>query len=212
MSIDVATHPLLDLVAFRATLGAPLAAPGDAPPWDADALTALLGPIEEGATTTDPESATRVRDLLRHGGFKPAGRSKPCSEYLAKAVPEGRLPRINLAVDLCNALVFATGLPASVLDLDKLTAPLAVRVAGDEPYVFNASGQVIDVRGLLCLFDAAGPCANAVKDSQRTKTGPGTTRTLCVVWGTNREPGRAAAAGAWWRRALVAHGATVEAA
>ena len=28
--------------------------------------------------------------------------------------------------------------------------------------MFNASGQTIDVGGLLCLFDAEGPCANAV--------------------------------------------------
>jgi hypothetical protein len=26
--------------------------------------------------------------------------------------------------------------------------------------------QEIDVSGLVCLFDAAGPCGNAVKDSQ----------------------------------------------
>jgi hypothetical protein len=35
-------------------------------------------------------------------------------------------------------------------------------------YVFNQSGQTIDVAGLLCLFDSDGPCGNAVKDSQRT--------------------------------------------
>ena len=32
-------------------------------------------------------------------------------------------------------------------------------------YAFNASGQEIDLSGLICLCDAAGPCANAVKDA-----------------------------------------------
>ena len=41
----------------------------------------------------------RVRDLLRAGGFKPAGRSKPASEYLVRAAGEGKLAGINLVVD-----------------------------------------------------------------------------------------------------------------
>ena len=42
-------------------------------------------------------------------------------------------------------------------------------------------GQEIRIDGLVCLFDAEGPCANAVKDSQRTKTSDATTRTLSAV-------------------------------
>src|SRR5258707_13792991 len=103
-----------------------------------------------------------VRTLLRQGGFKPTGRSKPASEYLLKAVGEGRLSSINLAVDACNAVSLHSGLPVSVVDLDRARAPFRVGIgAADANYVFNASGQSIDVGGLLCLFDADGPCANA---------------------------------------------------
>ena len=74
-------------------------------------------------------------------------------------------------------------------------------------YVFNAAGQEIDVLGLLCLFDAEGPCGNAVKDSQRTKTTPETRRTLSVVWGCAGHEARLARAAAWYRELLGRAGA-----
>ena len=144
-----------------------------------------------------------VRALLRHGGFKPSGRSKPASEYLIKAVGEGLLSPINAAVDACNVVSLHSGLPISVVDLDRARPPLRVGVApAGSSYVFNASGQSIDLGGLLCLFDADGPCANAVKDAQRTKTSPETRRTLSLIWGTTALPGRAARTEAWYRELL----------
>ena len=65
----------------------------------------------------------------------------------------------------------------------------------------------IDLAGLVCLFDAEGPCANAVKDSQRTKTHPGTTRTLSVIWGTTADPGRPDQTARWYRELLERLGA-----
>jgi len=119
------------------------------------------------------------------------------------------LSSINLAVDACNAVSLHSGLPISVVDLDLAEAPLSVRIAPDDTsYVFNASGQEIRIDGLLALFDAQGACANAVKDSQRTKTHAGTRRTLSIVWGTNVFPGRAAQAARWYRDLLESAGAT----
>jgi len=152
-----------------------------------------------------------VRALLRHGGFKPTGRSKPASEYLLRAVGEGSLSSINLAVDACNVVSLHSGLPISVVDLDRARGPFRVGLAPAEAsYVFNASGQSIDLGGLLCLFDAEGPCANAVKDAQRTKTGAETRRTLSIIWGTTALMGRAAQTGAWYRALLEQCGATTE--
>jgi DNA/RNA-binding domain of Phe-tRNA-synthetase-like protein len=149
-----------------------------------------------------------VRDLLRHGGYKPTGRGKPASEYLIRAVSEGALGSINAAVDACNAVSLHSGLPISVVDLDRARAPLSIAVAPiGARYVFNASGQEIELGGLLCLFDADGPCANAVKDAQRTKTSAATVRTLSVLWGTRALPGRSEQAAAWYRSLLEATGA-----
>jgi DNA/RNA-binding domain of Phe-tRNA-synthetase-like protein len=127
---------------------------------------------------------TAIRDLLRHGGYKPTGRGKPASEYLVRASAEGKLAPINAAVDVGNVVSLHSGLPISVVDVDRLRAPVRVDVApAGARYVFNTSGQEIDLEGLLCLFDAEGPCANAVKDSGRTKTSEETTTTLTLIWG-----------------------------
>lgn len=77
-------------------------------------------------------------------------------------------------------------------------------------YAFNPSGQTIDLGGLLCLFDAEGPCANAVKDAQRTKTHDGTLRTLTLLWGTTALPGRAEAVARWLSELFQRLGASVE--
>lgn len=134
---------------------------------------------------------TAVRDLLRHGGFKPNGRNKPCNEYIRAAVGKDRFPWINPAVDVTNLAVLHGGLPISTVDVGLLTEPLEVRIAdAGASYVFNPSGQEIAVGGLLCLHDAQGPCSNSVKDSQRAKTTPQTARTLTLVWGTSALPER----------------------
>jgi DNA/RNA-binding domain of Phe-tRNA-synthetase-like protein len=204
--LTVEPHPLLELAAFTTTFPAPLGDLGNPIP-----LPGLLGRPHPAALARDVDP-TAVRDLLRQGGFKPAGRNKPASEYVRNAVPEGRLDAINPAVDACNAASFFSGLPISVVDLDRVEPPLRVAVApADTSYVFNASGQEIRVDGLLCLFDALGPCANAVKDSQRTKTSEATRRTLSLVWGTTALPGRAAATAAWYRAVLEETGARTEA-
>lgn len=151
-----------------------------------------------------------VRDVLRHGGYKPTGRGKPASEYLVKAATEDRFPAINAAVDVLNVVSLHAGLPISVVDLELANAPFRVAIAEpDTEYVFNAGGQTIGVGGLVCLFDADGPCANAVKDSQRTKTRDVTTETLSVVWAPTSYAEHLEATLAWYRELLVAVGAEV---
>src|SRR4051812_39279694 len=61
-----------------------------------------------------------VRDLLRTGGYKPAGRGKPASEYLAQAAERGDFPRISHIVDAINLVSFESGLPISLLDSERV--------------------------------------------------------------------------------------------
>lgn len=203
MQID--PHPLLDAVVFETLFPRPVGELGEI-----EALAALLRPGATAPLSADDAVRSAVRDLLRHGGYKPTGRGKPASEYLVRAVSEGALSSINAAVDACNAASFHSGLPISVVDLERAVAPLRIGIA--EPgssYVFNASGQTIDLGGLLCLFDQEGPCANAVKDCQRTKTHPGTTKTVTVIWGTRTLAGRALRTFEWYRELLGQLGARV---
>jgi DNA/RNA-binding domain of Phe-tRNA-synthetase-like protein len=206
LTLEIAPHPLLEIGAFVTRFAAPLRDLA-APP----AITDELAPGVTRQIVSDTER-NAVRQLLRHGGFKPAGRSKPASEYLQAAYAESRFPRINAAVDACNVASFHWGLPISLIDLDRVVGDLRVDICpAGTSYVFNPSGQVIDASGLLAVFDREGPTGTPVKDAQRTKTHDETRTTLAVVWGTNALPGRTRDATAWYRE-LVAKipGATNE--
>jgi DNA/RNA-binding domain of Phe-tRNA-synthetase-like protein len=194
--ISVEPHPMLGVHTFGALSPRPL---GVMEPASISVEIAL-----------DDADALRaaVRDLLRHGGFKPSGRNKPASEYLARA---DELPSINLAVDAGNAVSRASALPVSVVDADLLVPPLRIAIApAGTTYPFNPSGQVFDASGLVCLFDAEGVSATPVKDAQRTKTSAATTRTLCVVWGVASHAAHGARVAASYRALLARLGFVVE--
>jgi DNA/RNA-binding domain of Phe-tRNA-synthetase-like protein len=200
--LDVDAGELLDLWVFASQLPAPLADIASGP-----AVTAALDRGAPAPLASDDEVRQRIRSLLRAGGFKPTGRSKPASEYLLAAAAEAPLRSINAAVDACNAVSLHSGVPISVVDLARVQPPLRVAIAPPgASYVFNPSGQVIDVAGLVCLLDAGGPCANAVKDAQRSKTDGDTRATLTLLWGTTALPGRAEAAYRWYRELLATMG------
>ena len=192
LTISVVPHPLLDLGVFVTHFAQSL---GELAPFD----TGVAAPM----CSTDAVR-TEIRNLLRHGGFKPAGRSKPASEYLVTAHNELRFPTINAAVDACNVASLWSGLPISLVDLDRVVGDLSVNICpAGTTYVFNPSGQVIDASGLVAVFDAEGPTGTPVKDAQRTKTHEGSRTTLSVVWGSKQLPGLTARATSWYRE-LVA--------
>jgi DNA/RNA-binding domain of Phe-tRNA-synthetase-like protein len=205
VELAVVTHPLLALRAFVTQFPEPL---GKLPK---EAYRDLLAPGARGPVRGSDEVRVAIRDLLRHGGYKPTGRGKPASEYLVRAAAEGKLSAINPAVDVGNAVSLHSGFPISVVDVDRLKAPVRVAVAPEGTrYVFNTAGQEIDLAGLLCLFDADGPCANAVKDSERTKTSDATITTLTLVWGTAAAADRVDEAVGWAWELLSRVGATVD--
>lgn len=205
--LHVDSHPLLKVAAFITEFPAPLGQ--TTTPTDALDALRLDGPAP---MQRDEGVRGAVRDLLRYAGYKPTGRGKPASEYLVRAATEGALGSINAAVDVCNAVSLHSGLPISVVDLDRARAPFRIAVAPEgSSYVFNASGQEIDLGGLPCLYDADGPCANAVRDAQRTKTRDETRATLSIVWGGVGFETRLLQAEEWYRALLESAGAATRA-
>ncbi len=204
--IEIGPYPTLAPAVFAAEWPAPLD-DCPSPAW----LTDLLGPDADAPVSRSEEVRAAVRDLLRHRGYKPTGRGKPASEYLVRAATEGTLSPINAAVDACNAVSLHSGLPISVVDLGRATPPFRIDAAeAGASYVFNAAGQEIDVTGLLCLHDAHGPCANPVKDAQRTKTDGATTQTLTILWTPESLADRRRLALAWYVDLLQRLGARVD--
>jgi DNA/RNA-binding domain of Phe-tRNA-synthetase-like protein len=202
--LRIAAHPSALVKAFETRFPQPLGTIETA-----GAIRALLSREADAPLTSGDALRASVRAMLRTGDYKPTGRGKPASEYLLRAAASEPLPSINLAVDVCNAVSLHSGLPISVVDLDRARAPFTIRLGEPgERYVFNATGQEIELNGLLCLCDADGPCGNAVKDAQRTKTSAGTVRTLSVVWGTKDAADHLALAEAWYRSLLADVGAS----
>ncbi|MEW5764116.1 MAG: phenylalanine--tRNA ligase beta subunit-related protein [Acidobacteriota bacterium] len=154
--------------------------------WEAEferALSRWRG-REEAPATTCLKAA--VRQMLRHGSYKPTGRGKPASEYLLHAALEGRFPRVSNVVDAANLASLESLLPISLLDVDRCGSEAfgIRRGRAGERYVFNPSGQELDLQDLLLAATLPGdvPCGSPVKDSQATKVAPDTTRILGVVY------------------------------
>ena len=119
--------------------------------------------------------ARAVRQLLREGGYKPSGRSKPAQEYLLRTVSdEGSLPAISNAVDLINAVSLDSGLPISLVAIERTGPQLSIRCGRKgERYTFNRAGQELDLSGLLCVcageLESSTPVGTPVKDSLMAK-------------------------------------------
>jgi DNA/RNA-binding domain of Phe-tRNA-synthetase-like protein len=206
VEIEVESHPLLRPVAFTTDFPRPL---GEitTPSW----IEELLDLDTEAPVRRDEALRLAVRDMLRHWGHKPAGRGKPASEYLVRAVGEGALGLINAAVDVCNVVSLHCGMPIALVDLDRAHAPFTISPGLEgERYIFNPAGQEMDLRGLICLRDAEGPCGNPVKDAQRVKTDEETTRTLTVLWGVAGYEEQRDEAVRWYREMLGQLGADTE--
>ena len=82
--IEVEEHPILRPAAFTTRFPVPLGEM-EVPVW----LTDLFVLEADTPVKRDEELRMAVRDMLRHWGHKPAGRGKPASEYLVRAVDRG---------------------------------------------------------------------------------------------------------------------------
>jgi DNA/RNA-binding domain of Phe-tRNA-synthetase-like protein len=153
-----------------------------------DYMNTLLKRVQAaGIEFISAERRAAVRNMLRFGSYKPSGRSKPSSEYLLGAALEGTFPLVNSPVDVNNAVSLEWGYPASIFDIEGCGLELLLRrgVAG-ESYIFNLSGQSIDLEDLLCVCRAeAGswkPCGNPVKDAMETKISEKTRGVAAVIY------------------------------
>jgi DNA/RNA-binding domain of Phe-tRNA-synthetase-like protein len=199
-SPTLARDPALDAKDLRSALVWANGLPGCpktevVPEYLADLLARVRA---AGEAFLPAERKAAVRDMLRHGKYKPAGRAKPSSEYLLAAaladeVLEGGFPLVNGPVNANNAVSLEWGYPASVFDADKTGRELLLRrgVAG-EAFVFNPSGQKIDLEDLLVVCRRSGevwePCGNPVKDAMATKVFEAARDIVAIVYAPASDP------------------------
>ncbi len=134
----------------------------------------LIAFLENPGAAVSAARKAAVRDMLRFGSYKPAGRAKPSSEYLYAAALEGDFPRVSYPVDAANLESLRSGYPISIVDAGKAGREYLIRRgSAGESYVFNSGGQSIDLEDLLLVCRKEGglfiPTANPVRDSMATK-------------------------------------------
>ena len=188
----------LEVAAGIPVLPALIWAEGITPPQPPDTAPEFLADVtaqarELGADAIPADIKRRVRQMLRHGKYHPSGRGKPASEFLLRAALRDEFPLVNCPVDVNNTISLASGLPGSIFDAD-ITGPRLYLRRGSrgERYVFNRSGQEIDLEDLIvvCRNTDAGwvPCGNPVKDAMATKITPVTKNIIAVLYAPADEP------------------------
>lgn len=176
------------LVWARGLPGCPGA--GAVSPYLAELLTRIRA---TGESFLPPGRKAAVRSMLRHGKYRPSGRSKPSSEYLLASAlegdgPLGGFPLVNGPVDANNAVSLEWGYPASIFDIASTGRDLLIRRGlPGESYVFNPSGQVIELEDLIVVCrrtagDSWEPCGNPVKDAMATKVFAGCRDVAAIVY------------------------------
>ncbi|WP_405801178.1 B3/4 domain-containing protein [Streptomyces sp. NBC_01506] len=103
----------------------------------------LAARLDGRAPHEDPHMAT-WRAAYTAFGSKPS-RTRNSAEALARrALADGGLPRINLLVDLYNAISVAHLIPVGGEDIDHVTGEMRlVRAIGDEPFHTAAGGEPV---------------------------------------------------------------------
>lgn len=153
-------------------------------------LAAELAQNMGGEAYDIPEDKRRaVRQLLKLGGFSPSGRNRPAHELLVRDLKErGGFHHINNVVDVNNVVSLEALLPISIFDTAKLAPTVTVRIGEPgEGYVFNQSGQWLDVKRCItcCSGEPPGePVGTPVKDSMATKVFEGANGFLGIIYST----------------------------
>ena len=157
--------------------------------------------LDDRSTPLKPdEDAFRkaCRDMMRIGTYKPTGRGKPASEYLLRAASDNSFPRINTAADINNYISLSYLVPISLWDTDKVAADSWIFRPGmeGEQFVFNPSGQSIDLKDLISGFAVSNgketPIVSPVKDCQQTKTDNDTRNIAAAVYYPSKWGGKPA--------------------
>jgi DNA/RNA-binding domain of Phe-tRNA-synthetase-like protein len=92
------------------------------------------------------------------------------------------LPKVNLAVDVCNLCSLEQQLPLGLYDRDLVRGAIQVRVGRDGEGYPGIRKQRVNLEGRLMLVDDEGPFGAPTSDSARTSVTAGTKNLLVVLF------------------------------
>ena len=123
-----------------------------------------------------------ARALFHRLGVDPT-KTRPSSEALLRRVVQGKgLPRVNLAVDICNLCSLEHQLPLGLYDREHVKGAVQARAGREGEGYPGIRKQRVNLAGRLLLADDDGPFGAPTSDSERTSVAATTTRLLVVVF------------------------------
>ena len=145
-------------------------------------ICARLEHEHAGRPPADIPGVPEARALFHRLGVDPT-KTRPSSEALLRRVVQGKgLPRVNLAVDICNLCSLEHQLPLGLYDREQVKGAIQARAGREGEGYPGIRKQHVNLAGRLLLADDEGPFGAPTSDSLRTSVGEATTRLLVVVF------------------------------
>jgi DNA/RNA-binding domain of Phe-tRNA-synthetase-like protein len=147
-----------------------------------DQLTARLSARGSGKSPTDIPGVAETRAMFHQLDLDPT-KTRPSSEALLRRVLQGKgMPRVNLAVDVCNLSSLEHQLPLGLYDRDLVRGPVRVRLGQEGEGYAGIRKQRVNLASRLLLADDGGPFGAPTSDSARTAVSSRTRRLLVVLF------------------------------
>jgi DNA/RNA-binding domain of Phe-tRNA-synthetase-like protein len=145
-------------------------------------VCARLAGLHAGRPPAEIAGVAETRALFHQLGVDPT-KTRPSSEALLRRVVQGKgLPRVNLAVDVCNLCSLEHQLPLGLYDRAFVKGIVHARAGRDGEGYPGIRKQRVNLAGRLLLSDDEGPFGAPTSDSERTSVQPTTSRLLVVVF------------------------------
>jgi DNA/RNA-binding domain of Phe-tRNA-synthetase-like protein len=144
-------------------------------------LTHLIATIKPEQINTVPQIAA-MRQAYKALGKDPS-RYRGSAEALLRRVLSGKgLYQINSVVDINNLVSLESLNPAGTYDLEKITAPIELRIGAAGESYKGIGKDLINIESLPVFADDEGPFGSPTSDSERAMVTLQTQKVLMVVF------------------------------
>jgi DNA/RNA-binding domain of Phe-tRNA-synthetase-like protein len=145
-------------------------------------VLARLTATHAGRAPGDIPGVAETRAMFHRLDIDPT-KTRPSSEALLRRALQGRgLPRVNLAVDVCNLCSVEDQLPLGLYDRDTVRGAVCARLGVPGEGYPGIRKQRVNLAARPLLADDEGPFGAPTSDSARTSVTAATHRLLVAVF------------------------------